>query len=146
MTADAQQAVVFGSTRPWGPPQLRILPRPPARSHGRYRLAPRRILLGKSQDQVGGDLTVSWSTNVLPLIAVIPLHGNQLSVPAQDRIGCKKRANLLQPLATEDLAYHAKSTPLIVTEQNAFLTELLLQYLVLGAARSRKKKTSGGAS
>jgi hypothetical protein len=40
-------------------------------------LAPSWVFLGKSQDQVDDDLADSWSADVLPLIAVVPLLGNQ---------------------------------------------------------------------
>ena len=54
-------------------------------------------------------------------------------MPAENRIGREKRANLFESLATEDLALNCQSASLVVVEQNAFRAVLFPKNLVLGA-------------
>ena len=52
---------------------------------------------------------------------------------AQDCIGCKQRPDLDKQLSTEQLPLHCQSPTLIVTKQDAFLSQLLAKHLVLRA-------------
>ena len=54
-------------------------------------------------------------------------------MPAQDCIGGEQRADLLKCLAAQDLAPNGKSPTLVVVEQDALRTELLLEHLVFGS-------------
>ena len=54
-------------------------------------------------------------------------------MPTQNRVRREQCAELLQSFATEDLAFGAKPSTLIVIQQNPLLAELLLKYLILGS-------------
>ena len=54
-------------------------------------------------------------------------------MPAQNRIRRKQRADFIQSLATDRLALDRQAAPLVVTEQDAFLAELLFENCVLGS-------------
>jgi hypothetical protein len=59
----------------------------------------------------------SWT--LLAAAARIPLGGDQLSVPAQDRIGSDDRRDFQQSLAPQDLALDGQAAALIVVEYYA---------------------------
>ncbi len=44
------------------------------------------------------------------------MPGNQLAVPAEDRIGREERTDLAQPFSTEQFSFDRQEAPLIVTE------------------------------
>ena len=92
--------------------------------------APRGILLGESQNQVDDLLPDLRATDCFPMLAAVPLLGDQFSMPPQNRIWREQRAIFLQQLATQDLALDGRSPALIVIEQDPFLAELLFEYLV----------------
>jgi len=54
-------------------------------------------------------------------------------MPAENRIGREKRANLFESLATENLALNCQSASLVVVEKNAFRAVLFPKNPVLGA-------------
>ena len=60
-----------------------------------------------------------------------PFGCDQLSVPAQDGVGCDDGGNLAEQSTTEDLALRSESTSLVVGQAQAFAAELLLQHAVL---------------
>lgn len=78
------------------------------------------ILARKLQDQIDDFLGRGWSADRSTLGAVIPLLGNQLPVPAQDRVRCERRADFCQELASQDFAFDRQPAPLVVIEQNPF--------------------------
>ena len=86
----------------------------------------------KPQDEIDDDLPNSRPADGLSFLAVIPLLGNKLSMPTQNGIGRKQRADLFEQLVSEDLGFDSESTPLVVVEQNPLLPELLLEDLILG--------------
>jgi hypothetical protein len=54
-------------------------------------------------------------------------------MPAQNGVRRKQRADLLQHLAAQNLAFDGQAAPLIIIEQDPFLTELLLEHLTFSA-------------
>src|SRR5262249_38683231 len=70
---------------------------------------------------------------VATLGAVVPLPGDQPPMPAQNGVRRKQRADLVQRLAAQDLALDGQPAGLVSVEQAAFLTELFLEDLSLGA-------------
>ncbi len=69
---------------------------------------------------------------LLPAVAVVPFVGDERPMPTQDCVGGEQRADLLKRFAAEDLALYRKSPTLVIVKQDAFLSELLLEHLVLG--------------
>jgi hypothetical protein len=51
-------------------------------------------------------------------------------MPTNKSVGCHNRADFLERLTAQYLPFDGQAAPLIITEQNALLAELLLQYLV----------------
>jgi hypothetical protein len=51
-------------------------------------------------------------------------------MPTKKSVGCHNRGDFLECLAAQYLSFDGQAAPLIITEQNALLAELLLQYLV----------------
>ena len=89
------------------------------------------ILPREFHRQVDDHLTNSRSTWLVRFtVGVIPLFGDELSMPTQDRIRCEQSADFIQQLSAEYLSLHGQSSPLIIVEQDSFLTELFLQNLV----------------
>src|ERR1019366_7560432 len=72
-----------------------------------------------------------WPAHRTTLIAMVPLLGHQLPMPAQNGVRREERTDLLQCLAAQDLAFDSQAASLIVIEQNPFLADLLAQHLVL---------------
>ena len=63
------------------------------------------------------------------------LPGDQLAVPAQDRLGRHEAGELLQSAATDDLALGREASPLVIGESQPSPTELLPKYAVLLAEK-----------
>src|ERR1035441_9235601 len=70
-----------------------------------------------------------WPAHRTTLVAVVPLLGHQLPMPAQNGVRREERADLVQELATQDLAFDGQATTLVVVEQDPFLAVLLLEHL-----------------
>ena len=49
-------------------------------------------------------------------------------MPTQDRIRSEQRAEQFELPASKNLSFNGESSPLVVTEQDAFLAELLFKY------------------
>ena len=79
------------------------------------------------------DHLANSRTARLSLVRRIPLLGDQLAMPAEDRVRREQRADFKEPLAAEYLAFDGQSPALAVVEQNAFLPELLFQYSILSS-------------
>ncbi len=60
-----------------------------------------RILCGEADDGVNDDLLDARSSDRLPLVRVVPLLCNQLTMPAQDRVWCDDRSQLMECLAAK---------------------------------------------
>ena len=86
-------------------------------------ITPARIFLGQLQDQIRNLLRNRGPTRLLPSIAVIPMPGDQLPVPPQNRFRCNDSGNLLKHLATKDLSFDGKAAPLFIIQQDSFLTQ-----------------------
>ena len=67
-------------------------------------VAPGRILLGHTQDQVDDLGSDSWPPHGLSAVAEVPLLGHQVPVPAQDGVGGEGGADLAEDLPSKDLA------------------------------------------
>ena len=52
-------------------------------------------------------------------------------MPAKDRVGLSYGSQLLQPLATQDLAFHGDSPALIVAEQDPLVSVFLPQDVII---------------
>ncbi len=97
-------------------------------------VTPGPIFLGELQGQINNHLADSWSTYLLLLsIGVVPLLCDKLSMPTQNRIRRKQGAESFKLLAAEDFPFDGQSSALVVTEQDAFLAELLFENCVLGS-------------
>ncbi len=96
--------------------------------------SPSWILSGELQSQINDHLADSWpSLFFLPSIRIVPFPGDQLTVPAQDRVRREQRAALFKLLATEHLSLDGQSAALVIVEQDAFLAKSLFENSVLGA-------------
>ena len=78
--------------------------------------SPRWVLLGKAKNQVDDHLADAWATDVLSLVARVPLLSDEHPMPLHDRIWREERDDFLEALATEDLALDRESTPSVVAE------------------------------
>ena len=91
---------------------------------------PRRILPSQLNDQLRNFFRKGWSSrSLLTSITVVPLLGHQFSVPAQNGVGGKERADLLQHFASQDLSLGGQPTALIVIEQDPFLAQLFFEHV-----------------
>ena len=66
-----------------------------------------------------------------PLLAVIPVPGDELAVPTENRIRSHNRGELLEHLAAEDLSFDGEPPSLVIVEEYPFLPELLLENVIL---------------
>jgi hypothetical protein len=64
-------------------------------------------------------------SNVSLLPAVVPVPGNEITMPPEKRIRSHDAGQLLDHLPPEDLAFDSQPLPLAVAEQNSVLPELL---------------------
>ena len=62
---------------------------------------------------------------------MIPLACDELSVPAQKRIGPDDSDQFVESFATEDLALNGQTSTLVVIEQDSTLAEVFSQHLIL---------------
>ena len=65
------------------------------------------------------------------MLAVVPVSGDELAMPAEDRIRSHDGGKLVEHLAAEDLAFDGEPTSLVIVEQYAFPSELLPEDPVL---------------
>ncbi len=83
-------------------------------------VTPRRILFREPHGQVNDHLSGSWPTRFLLFaVGVVPLVGDQLTVPPQDRVRREQGSNLLELLASEllaseELAFDCQATSLLI--------------------------------
>jgi hypothetical protein len=62
------------------------------------------------------------TAHVFPLPAVVPVPGNEFAMPAEDGIRSHEGGKLVEHLAPEDLAFDGQAPPLVVAEQDSFLS------------------------
>jgi hypothetical protein len=74
----------------------------------------------KGQQSLGG-LSASQRVSAFP---VVPYLGDQHPMPSQDRIWCKQSPDLFESLPPKNLAIDSQSPPLVITQHNAFPSEL----------------------
>ena len=53
-------------------------------------------------------------------------------MPTDDRVGRKQRVDFFEHLAVQELAFGRQSLPLVVLQQDAFLTGFLPEHLIFG--------------
>ena len=94
-------------------------------------IAPRGIFTSHPQNQFNNLLGQRRTPDFLALLAVIPLPGDEFSMPTKKSVWGHNRGDFLERLAAQYLSFDGQAAPLIITEQDAFLAELLFQYLVL---------------
>ena len=95
------------------------------------RVAPTRILGRHPHDQPA-DLREHTGPSRTPL-RVRPFPGDELPVPAQNRVGRDDRRDLRQHPTTEPLAEASQPPPFVVGEPQALVAQLRLQDAVLFA-------------
>ena len=66
-----------------------------------------------------------------PAIAIVPVPGDQLAMPPENRIRSHDGGQLLEYLPPEDLAFDSQAPALVVVEQDSFLSELLSEDSIL---------------
>ena len=66
-----------------------------------------------------------------PLLAEVPLPGDQLPVPTENRVRCDQRDILAEEFSSENLALHGQTTSLIVREPKPSAAQLLLEDPIL---------------
>ena len=64
-------------------------------------------------------------------MTIVPLPGNQFSVPAEQSVRGDDGGDFLKRLTAKDLAFDGKASSLVIVEENTFFAQLLLEDLVL---------------
>jgi len=96
-------------------------------------VTPLRIFTGKSKNQANDFLSNGRSSHGLPsFLRVIPLGGNQLPMPAENRFRGNDPSQIPQSLESEYLPRHGQSPPLIIAQENPLLPQQLFQHPILG--------------
>ncbi|NLT67416.1 MAG: hypothetical protein GXX84_12505 [Acidobacteria bacterium] len=96
-------------------------------------VTPARVFTGHAKDKfhyLGRDRRPS---DLLTVLAVIPLCRHQFPMPSQNRIGSYDRGQLCEHFPSEYLAFHSQTPTLIIVEQNALFAELLSEHIIFGA-------------
>jgi len=106
-------------------PQIRQRPLNPV-------LAPARTLLGDPQHQFDDLRSNRGTSSCFPAIAVVPVPGNEFTMPAEDRIRSHYGGQLLEHLAPEDLAFDGQAPTLVVVKEESPLPELLSEDAIFG--------------
>ncbi len=96
-------------------------------------VAPGWILPGHAQDQLDDLRLYARTSDRAPALAVVPLLGHELPVPAEDGVGREGGTDLAEHLPSEHPAFDRQAPPLVAVELDPTLAVRLLQHLVLGA-------------
>ena len=91
---------------------------------------PPRIVDGHSHDQLGHRLGCQWPPAAAAGAAVV-LLGDQLPIPAQDRVRRDDAGHLGQDPSAEFLAAHGETTPLSVSQAERTTAQLLSEDSIL---------------
>ena len=94
-------------------------------------IAPGGILLRHSQHEFNDLACGRWASRGFPVLAVVPVSGDELAMPAEDGIRSDDGGKLVEQLAAEDLAFDGEPTALAIVEEYSFLSELLPEYVIL---------------
>jgi len=84
-------------------------------------VTPVAVLFGESQDQIDDGLFCRWPSGLCPLAAVIPLPGNQLPVPRQQRVGRDECVKVSQDLAAQCLGFGCQTATLLISEPDSLI-------------------------
>ncbi len=96
-------------------------------------VAPRRVLLSQADDQLLDLLGDGGSSGLRGLsIGVVPLAGNEESVPAEQGVGGEERAHAGQQLSPQRFGFHCQAAALVIGQAEAG-SQLLAEDGVLGA-------------
>ena len=61
-------------------------------------VAPGGVLVGEAHDEVDNLLSDAGSADALLRVAVVPLAGDEFTMPAENRVGCDDRGQLTSAL------------------------------------------------
>lgn len=93
---------------------------------------PTWVFLRESQDQVHDNLPDTRSAWIfLATLRVIPFLGDQLAVPAQDRVRGHDGGDFHQRLTADGLALDGQLSPLVIGQKDPFLAQFRQQSLDL---------------
>ncbi|MHC4406087.1 MAG: hypothetical protein ACYTG0_41145 [Planctomycetota bacterium] len=95
-------------------------------------ISPAHIFARQANNKIDNLLPYTWASHGCATFAVIPLSRNQHTVPPEDRIRREECADFAEELAAKNLSLDSQTAPLIVVQQDAFLTEFLFEHLILG--------------
>jgi hypothetical protein len=87
--------------------------------------APGRTLAGNPQNQLNNFLRQRRPPNFIPALAVVPVPGNELAMPTEDRIRSHDVGQFVEHFPAEGLAFDGQTPPLVVVEQDSAPSELL---------------------
>ena len=62
---------------------------------------------------------------------MIPLAGDEFSMPAQERVRSDDRGQFVEGFAAERLALEGQAAALVIVQENATLAEFFSQHLIL---------------
>ena len=93
-------------------------------------VSPRGIFLCHADDEATDPLHDTGPTDS-PLGRVGPLGCDELSVPAEDGVGCHDRRDASEDSASQDFALRGETPALVVGEAQTLASELLLEDAVL---------------
>ena len=93
-------------------------------------VAPGWVFLSEAKSQVNDFLPNAWSAEGLSLVRMIPLPGDEFSMPSQERVRCDDRGQLVEGFAAERLALESQASALVIVQEDSALTELFPQYLI----------------
>ena len=84
-------------------------------------VSPGGILTSKPQNKLDDLFLHTWPADRLAAFAVIPFLGHELSMPAQDRIGCDDGGQFHQGFSAQCLGFDGQESALIVGQQKPLL-------------------------
>mgnify|MGYP000653408160 CR=1 FL=1 len=93
---------------------------------------PRRILTREAKDKVDDLLQHRRSANGSLPLTVVPFLRDQLAVPSQDRVWRDNGRPLSEQLPAQILPLDCQHSPLVISQSEALLPQLLPQDGILG--------------
>ncbi len=97
------------------------------------RVTSTRCFPGYANGEDGDLLHHGRPSRVVPSGTVVPLVGNQSSMPPENRVRCHDRGDLGQDPVSDGFSFRCQTTSLGVGQAKTSPAELLLQYLILFA-------------
>jgi len=83
-------------------------------------IAPGGILLSHSQHEINDLACDRRASRGFPVLAVVPVSGDELAMPAEDGIWSDDGGKLVEQLAAEDLAFDGEPTSLAIVRSIRF--------------------------